>query len=188
MSVWVFRGCLFTISWRHISQGKVATRLRCGGIFNYHFIADLSRSLTMKEFWHKFTATFFMFHSVYRISDNNGHELRSAGQTLSRLHRALRHTSITTQFTSRSQVKWQQTVLVTGPYRDHTTLSTLMTRLLRHARVARDAQTDTVSSSCFTITHKQARNAFQNSTWRQHARVYDECYRAFYVHAAALYH
>jgi len=26
-----------TISWRHISQGRVATRLRCGGIFNYYF-------------------------------------------------------------------------------------------------------------------------------------------------------
>jgi len=26
-----------TISWKHISQGRVATRLRCGGIFNYYF-------------------------------------------------------------------------------------------------------------------------------------------------------
>jgi len=54
---WVLRGSLFTqflsmtISWRHISQGRVATNLRCGGIFNYHVIANLSRSLTMKEFW-----------------------------------------------------------------------------------------------------------------------------------------
>jgi len=37
------RGSLFmqflsmAISWRHISQGNVATRLRCGGIFNYSF-------------------------------------------------------------------------------------------------------------------------------------------------------
>jgi len=34
-----------------ISQGSVATRLRCGGIFNYHFTANLSLSLTLKEFW-----------------------------------------------------------------------------------------------------------------------------------------
>jgi len=26
-----------TISWRHISYGRVATRLRCVGIFNYYF-------------------------------------------------------------------------------------------------------------------------------------------------------
>jgi len=36
------RGSLFmqflnmTISWRRISQGKIAPRLRCGGIFNYY--------------------------------------------------------------------------------------------------------------------------------------------------------
>jgi len=53
MTVWVLRGSLFTqflrmtISWKHISRGRVATRLRCGGIFNYHFIANLSQSLTM---------------------------------------------------------------------------------------------------------------------------------------------
>jgi len=34
----------------NISQGSVATRLRCGGIFSYHFTANLSLSLTMKEF------------------------------------------------------------------------------------------------------------------------------------------
>jgi len=28
-----------------ISQGRMATRLRCDGIFNYHFIANLSQSL-----------------------------------------------------------------------------------------------------------------------------------------------
>jgi len=33
------------------SQSSVATRLRCGGIFSYHFTANLSPSLTMKEFW-----------------------------------------------------------------------------------------------------------------------------------------
>jgi len=37
------RGSLFmqflsmTISWRHISQDRVATRLGCRGIFNYYF-------------------------------------------------------------------------------------------------------------------------------------------------------
>jgi len=34
-----------------ISQGSVATRLRCRGIFSYHFTANLSPSLTVKEFW-----------------------------------------------------------------------------------------------------------------------------------------
>jgi len=37
--------------WRHISLGRVATRFRCSGIFNYHFNADLLLSLTMTEFW-----------------------------------------------------------------------------------------------------------------------------------------
>jgi len=35
----------------NISQGSVATRLRCGGIFSYHFTTNLSQSLTMEEFW-----------------------------------------------------------------------------------------------------------------------------------------
>jgi len=35
---------------KHISQDRVATRLRCGGIFSYHFVGNLSQSLTMKEF------------------------------------------------------------------------------------------------------------------------------------------
>jgi len=49
MAVWVLRVSLFTqflsmtISSRHISQGRVGTHLRCGGIFNYHFIANLSQ-------------------------------------------------------------------------------------------------------------------------------------------------
>jgi len=34
----------------NVSQGSVATRLRCGGIFSYYFNANLSLSLTMKEF------------------------------------------------------------------------------------------------------------------------------------------
>jgi len=58
-----------TISWRHTTQGRVAMRLRRGGIFNYHFIANLLQSLTLKEFWksvkiwysywHKLTAIFY---------------------------------------------------------------------------------------------------------------------------------
>jgi len=35
----------------NISQGSVATCLRCGEIFGYHFTANLSLSLTIKEFW-----------------------------------------------------------------------------------------------------------------------------------------
>jgi len=34
-----------------ISQGSVATPLRCGGIFSDHFTANLSPSLTVKELW-----------------------------------------------------------------------------------------------------------------------------------------
>ena len=35
----------------HISQGSVATYLRCGGIFKYEFVANLPVSRPMKEFW-----------------------------------------------------------------------------------------------------------------------------------------
>jgi len=35
----------------NISQDSVTTRLRCGGIFSYYFTANLSLSLTIKEFW-----------------------------------------------------------------------------------------------------------------------------------------
>ena len=35
----------------HISQGSVATYLRCGGIFKYEFVANLPVSLPVKEFW-----------------------------------------------------------------------------------------------------------------------------------------
>ena len=34
-----------------ISQGSVATRLRCGGIFKYELVANLPVSLPVKEFW-----------------------------------------------------------------------------------------------------------------------------------------
>ena len=34
----------------HISQGSVATHLRCGGIFNDFFIASFLLSLAVKEF------------------------------------------------------------------------------------------------------------------------------------------
>jgi len=34
----------------HISQGSVATHLRCGGIFKYEFVANLQVSLSVKEF------------------------------------------------------------------------------------------------------------------------------------------
>jgi len=34
----------------HISQGSVATYLRCGGIFKHDFVANLLLSLSVKEF------------------------------------------------------------------------------------------------------------------------------------------
>ena len=36
---------------KNISQGSVATCLRCGGIFNYHCAANLPLSMSVKEFW-----------------------------------------------------------------------------------------------------------------------------------------
>ena len=52
-----------------ISQGSVATQLRCGGIFKQDFVASLSLSLSAKEFWksaniwgnyvHEFSVLFF---------------------------------------------------------------------------------------------------------------------------------
>ena len=60
-----------------ISQGSVATRLRCGGIFSYHFTANLSPSLTVEEFWksvkiwqsyrYEFGGPLSLEHSVYYI-------------------------------------------------------------------------------------------------------------------------
>jgi len=36
----------------NISQGSVATRLRCGGLFStYHFTENLSLNLTVINFW-----------------------------------------------------------------------------------------------------------------------------------------
>ena len=59
----------------NISQGSVAMRLRCGGIFSYHFTANLPTSLTVKEFWksvkiwqiyrHEFGGPVFFWNTVY---------------------------------------------------------------------------------------------------------------------------
>jgi len=35
----------------NISQGSVATRLGCRGIFKYDYVANLLLSLVVKEFW-----------------------------------------------------------------------------------------------------------------------------------------
>ena len=58
----------------HISQGSVATYLRCGGIFKYDFIANLPLSLSVNEFWksvniwrsygQEFSVLFFLTHGV----------------------------------------------------------------------------------------------------------------------------
>jgi len=59
----------------NISQSSVATHLRCGVIFSCHFSANLSLSLTVKEFWksvkiwqsyrHEFGGPIFLEHIVY---------------------------------------------------------------------------------------------------------------------------
>ena len=53
----VLRGSLLQLLLEHcdflnidISQGNAATRLRCGGIFKYELVANLSVSLPVKEF------------------------------------------------------------------------------------------------------------------------------------------
>ena len=58
-----------------ISQGSVATRLRCGGIFKHEVVANLPVSLPVKEFWksvnisgsygQEFGVLFFFWDTVY---------------------------------------------------------------------------------------------------------------------------
>jgi len=65
---------LLPVSGIHISQGSVATYLRCGGIIKYDFVANLPVSLPVKEFWksvniwgsygQEFSVLFF-FETVY---------------------------------------------------------------------------------------------------------------------------
>ena len=57
MAIWVLRGSLFYAVLEHgdfltrdTSQGKVATRLRYGRIFNKLFAANLLKNLQVKEF------------------------------------------------------------------------------------------------------------------------------------------
>jgi len=60
---------------KNISQGSVVTPLRCGGIFNYHYAANLPLSMSVKEFWksvkkwqsysHEFGVFLFSGHGVY---------------------------------------------------------------------------------------------------------------------------
>jgi len=69
---WQFAS-LSSRAWRYlstnVSQGNVATRLRCDGIFNCCFIRNLLLSLLMKEFWNSVctwqsSGTFCSGHSV----------------------------------------------------------------------------------------------------------------------------
>ena len=60
-----------------ISQGSVAMHLMCGGIFSYHFTANLSLSLIVKEFWksvkiwqsyrYEFGGPLFLEHCTYVV-------------------------------------------------------------------------------------------------------------------------
>jgi len=58
LSGYILHGCVlqfFFLELGHflnidISQGSVSTRLRCGGIFKYQFVANLPLSLSVKEF------------------------------------------------------------------------------------------------------------------------------------------
>ena len=44
----------------NISQGSASTHLRCGGIFNYHFTANLLLNQPVKEFWKSFNGVIAM--------------------------------------------------------------------------------------------------------------------------------
>ena len=51
----------------HISQGSVATHLRCGGIFKYEFVANLPVSLLVNiwgSYGQEFSVLFFLRHCV----------------------------------------------------------------------------------------------------------------------------
>ena len=77
----MLHGCLLQVILEHgdflnidILQGSVATRLRCGAIFKYEFVANLPLSLSAKEFrklvntWgsyrQEFNVFFFLTHGV----------------------------------------------------------------------------------------------------------------------------
>jgi len=57
-----------------ISQGRVATQLRCSGIINTDFVANLLLNLSVKEFWKRvniwssygqyYTGLFLLTHGV----------------------------------------------------------------------------------------------------------------------------
>jgi len=59
----------------YISQGSVATQLRCGGMCSNHFIPNFPQNAPMKTFWqlvniwHRYgqnsVAYFFLGHPVY---------------------------------------------------------------------------------------------------------------------------
>jgi len=69
-NVWFLPFCSF-FPYIYISQGSVATQLRCGGIFNNRFIANFPRSVPVKEvlksvdilrrYGQKFGGLFFWF-------------------------------------------------------------------------------------------------------------------------------
>jgi len=62
----------------YISQGSVATHLRCGGILNDHFIASFLGSVSVKEFlkstniWWRYAqqygVSFFLTHGVEQVA------------------------------------------------------------------------------------------------------------------------
>jgi len=59
----------------YISQGSVATQLRCGGMFSNYFITNFPQNVPVKKFWQsvnfwqrygqKFVAYVFMGHPVH---------------------------------------------------------------------------------------------------------------------------
>ena len=74
------RGSLFmqflsmTISWRHISQGTVATHLRCGGIFNYYFYCKFITEFNSERIYFENRSRFDKV-TVQFISNDSHHKV-----------------------------------------------------------------------------------------------------------------
>jgi len=128
----------------NISQGSVVTPLRCSGIFTYHITANLSLSLTMKEFWksvkiwqsylHEFGGPVcFLEHSVVHTHG----------------HHQLGHW----QYFGKRQTRQWHSVVTAGStkYRHHTTALWLMPTLtggwLRRTKIILELWTYRLSDS-----------------------------------------
>ena len=78
---------LSSVFWHHISQGSVATYLRCGGIFKHDFIAYIPLSLLAKKlvniwgsYGQEFGVLFFLTHGVVDMISTRKEREREEGE------------------------------------------------------------------------------------------------------------